>query len=172
MNEELKKLESFVLNNTGRCISDVVQDKECEEYFGFNMKIDAWEVKFRKAKITPKKVGQFVTLWKRNSKNQTEPFEEKDQFNFYIVVAEEENNYGFFLFPRKVLVEKQILTTCQKIGKRGFRVYPEWAEIQSKQAQKTQSWQVNYFINLDDEKESMKKLETIIQGETLIVQKQ
>jgi hypothetical protein len=43
----------------------------------------------------------FVTLWKRNIENETEPFDENDNFDFYIIATEQENRFGFFYSQRK-----------------------------------------------------------------------
>src|SRR5690606_26490451 len=147
----------------GRKLTNITQDQECEEYSGFNFQINQLNLKFRKAKITPKKVGQFVTLWRRNSEKQTEPFNETDNFDFYIIVVEQEERFGFFIFPKNVLIERQILTSNQKEGKRGFRVYPNWTKTENKQAEKTQNWQINYFINLtNNEQKNIEKFKAII----------
>lgn len=162
MIEELKRFEKSISKFIDKKFTNITNDEESEEYFGYNFKIDKLNLKFRKAKITPKKIGQFVTLWKRNSKKQTEPFNENENFDFYIVVTEEVENYGFFIFPKRILCEKQILTTNQKEGKRGFRVYPDWTKTENKQAEKTQSWQKNYFIDLtNNEKVNIEKFNLI-----------
>lgn len=102
-------------------------------------------------------------MWRRNSANQTEPFKDTDNFDFYIIVTEKEENFGFFIFPKSVLIERQILSTNLKEGKRGFRVYPVWTITESKLAEKTQSWQTKYFINLtNNEQKNIEKLELII----------
>lgn len=92
----------------------VVLDNESEEYYGCNFQMNQLNFKFRKSKITPKKVGQFVTLWKRNNENQTAPFHENDNFDYYLIASEQENKLGFFLFTKIVLIEKQILSTDKK----------------------------------------------------------
>lgn len=152
MIEELKQIENSVLKAREYKIQHLIEDKECKEYFGYNFQLNQLKIKFRKAKITPKKAGQFVTLWKRNAEQQTEPFGVRDEFDFYIVFTEYENKYGFFLFPKQILSEKQILTTNQKEGKRGFRVYPKWIKTESKQAEETQVWQTKYFVDLTNDK--------------------
>ncbi len=163
MNAELKRFENSLSKIIEQKITNITQDKECEEYFGFNFQIDKLNLKFRKAKITPKKVGQFVTLWKRNAEKQTEPFNENESFDFCVVVTEQVNHYGFFIFPKQILSEKQILTTNQKEGKRGFRIYPDWVKTENKQAQKTQSWQTKYFIDLiSNEKKNTERLKSIL----------
>jgi len=140
--------------------SNIQSDVECEEYFGYNFQIENLNIKFRKAKITPKKIGQFVTLWRRNAEGITEPFQTEDDFDFYIILCEKQDNIGFFLFPKSVLAEKQILTNGLKEGKRGFRIYPNWDVPENKQAEKTKLWQREFFIDLNDEAD-LKKLEAI-----------
>lgn len=94
------------------------------------------------------KTGQFVTLWKRNNKKQTEPFSLDDGFDFYMIATEQQHRFGFFLFPKYILGEKQILATNNKEGKRGFRVYADWDMVENRQAEKTKAWQAGYFIDV------------------------
>ena len=87
MNKELQKLENRLLKNIDLKISAITQDTDCEEYSGYNFQLQQLNIKYRKAKVTPKKNGLFVTLWKRNIKGQTEPFNHNDQVNFYIIAG-------------------------------------------------------------------------------------
>lgn len=135
-------------------LSGIEADPECEAYSGLNFQLDDRKITFRKAKITPKKIGQFVTLWKRNSSGQTEPFSIAEPVDFYIIAAEKDQNQGFFLFPKAVLGEKGILTQNGKEGKRGFRVYPAWDIPENKQAEKTKNWQNSFFIDLSSNEEA------------------
>ncbi|TRW95625.1 MepB family protein [Flavobacterium gawalongense] len=41
-----------------------------------------------------------------------------------------------------------MLTTDLKEGKRAIRVYPPWDTTTNKQAQKTQKWQLDYFLEI------------------------
>ena len=163
MIKELNKIESLFIKNYGQKITNLTIEYECDEYFGFNFQIEKLNFKFRKSKITPKKVGQFVTLWKRNSKRQTEPFNENDNFDFFIFVSEQDEKFGFFIFSKKILIENNILSTQIKEGKRGFRLYPTWVKTENKQAEKTQSWQTEYFIDLkNNEQNNIEKLKSIL----------
>lgn len=146
-------------------VTNLEKDLECEEYLGYNFNLGNLEVKFRKAKVTPKKVGLFVTLWRRNNEKQTEPFHANDQFQFYIISVQEATNFGFFLFSKQILINQKILSSQRTIGKRGFRVYPNWVQTNNKQAEKTQSWQTNYFIDLSDNiSENTEKINRILAG--------
>lgn len=148
--DTLPPLENFFREHQIN-ISNVQADLECEEYFGYNFQLNTTKVKFRKAKITPKKIGQFVTLWRRNADGITEPFHFKDDFEFYIIYVERAEQKGFFFFSKQVLAEKQILINGTKDGKRGFRVYPSWDIPENRQAEKTLAWQSEFFIDLTKE---------------------
>lgn len=148
MQKELQQVEDFFLQHAEMNFIPQAIDPECEEYSGYTCLLDTFTIKFRKAKITPKKIGQFVTVWKRNAEGITTPFSLLDPFDFYIILTEASNQVGCFIFPKSILGEKGILTTPKQEGKRGFRVYPTWDAPTSKQAQKTQQWQENYFILL------------------------
>lgn len=99
----------------------------------------------REARITPKKIEQFVSIWKRNKEGITEPRHVNDAFERLIIECKSGNKSGRFIFPKSVLIEKGIIATTEKEGKRGFRVYPPWDEPQSKQAIETKKWQVVFF---------------------------
>ncbi|WP_300672131.1 MepB family protein [Soonwooa sp.] len=153
--EILNRLEKEVFEKIGYKISDLEQDNECEEYLGYNFRVKDFNIKFRKAKVTPKKVGQFVTLWKRNPQGETEAFNTNDDFDFYIIASESENRFGIFLFPKLALVKNKILSTENAEGKRGFRLYPVWDLPTNKQAEKTKLWQSEFFVNFADSKDKI-----------------
>ncbi|MBD3906167.1 MepB family protein [Chryseobacterium sp. Ch-15] len=162
----LEKLQTLLFSNLGLVISNLHQDQESKEYFGCNFQLNSFQIKFRKAKVTPTKVGQFVTLWKRNPiSKETEPFTSEDPSDFYLILTETSDNFGFFLFTKDVLIKNQILSTDFKDGKRGFRVYPNWDIPQNKQATKTQNWQTQFFINFDDEN-YVERFESILKSKT------
>lgn len=153
MSETLNRITHSVFGKLDLKLSDLETDVECEAYSGLNFRLNNRTIKFRKAKVTPKKTGLFVTLWKRNSKGQTEPFSITEPVDFYIIAAEKNQNRGFFLFPKTVLAEKGILTENGKEGKRGFRVYPVWDIPENKQAERTQNWQNSFFIDFNSNEE-------------------
>lgn len=126
-------------------VDDLVFNVEAKDYKGCSYRVKNTSIIQRNSKSTPKKDGQFVTLWKRNKQGETCPLELNDTFDFVIIICVKENFVGRFLFPKNVLVEKGYISTKSKEGKRGFRVYPNWDRPTSKQAVKTQSWQLEYF---------------------------
>lgn len=163
MIDAISHIENSLFKKVEMKISDLKKDEECEEYGGFNFQILQHKIKFRKAKITPKKNGQFVTLWRRNTAGKTEPFTAGEDFDFCLIATVEKNAFGFFFFPKNILAEKHILTHHHKEGKRGFRVYADWDIPQSKQAESTKNWQTKYFINLSSgEEQNIKKFNLIL----------
>ncbi|WP_343707425.1 MepB family protein [Flavobacterium sp.] len=127
-------------------MTSLQKENESEEYSAFRFQLNNKNICYREAKITPTKTGQFVTLWKRNQKGTIEPFDYSDTIDFVIVTVRKDQNWGQFIFPKKTLLEKGIFSTEKKEGIRATRIYPPWDETTSKQAQKTQKWQLDYFF--------------------------
>lgn len=142
---EIQILNEQLFSLQGKNLSNILAEPESKEYLAHSFHLDGQKVIFRKAKITPTKTGQFVTIWKRNSEGITAPFDISDEFEFIMVYCENEDSSGVFIFPKAVLHQKKIISDEIKDGKRGIRVYPPWDSPTSKQAQKTQAWQVKYF---------------------------
>lgn len=126
-------------------------DAESAEYSAYQYYLNQKHICYREAKITPTKTGQFVTLWKRNIFGIIEPFDSSDTIDFVIISVRKEDRFGQFIFPKSILLEKGIFSTKVKEGKRATRVYPPWDETNSKQAQKTQQWQLDYFYEITPE---------------------
>ncbi|CAM4180340.1 MepB family protein [Flavobacterium weaverense] len=124
------------------------KEKEIADYGAYSFQLNNKSIVFRVAKITPTKIGQFVTLWKRNGNGPIQPLDFTDTIDFIVISVRKENRVGQFVFPKSVLCEKGIISTTTKEGKRAIRVYPPWDEAINKQAQKTQQWQLNYFLEI------------------------
>ena len=148
MDKSLNQIKSEVYDKCSFKISDFKLELESRAYAACRFDLDGRKIVSRNAKITPKKDGQFVTFWKRNENGPIEPFEEKDEVDFYVVNVRTENEFGQFVFPKSVLIMKGIISTDTKEGKRAFRVYPGWDTAKNKQAQRNQKWQLNYFYEI------------------------
>jgi hypothetical protein len=150
---ELELINKYVFQACGIEIKNIEAELESQEYLAHIFDLNNKKVKFRKAKITPTKTGQFVTIWKRNNNGITEPHNVLDPFEFYIIATREATRFGIFIFNKTILSENKILTNKNQEGKRGVRVYPPWSLTTNKQAIKTQSWQTKYFLEISDNKE-------------------
>ncbi|MGJ4789471.1 MepB family protein [Leptospira koniambonensis] len=126
-------------------IKDYQIEKESLDYNAARFNLNKKQVIFRLAKITPKKTGMFVTLWKRNRNQITIPFHKDDNVDLVIVEVRKSDRIGYFVFNKEILIEKGIITSSKE-GKRGFRIYPLWELPSNKQAIASQTWQSHYFF--------------------------
>jgi hypothetical protein len=128
----------------------IIISNESKDYHSLNFQINNVNVEYREAKVTAKKLGYFVTLWKRNSLNKTSPYDISENIDFYCFGIADNFRFGQFIFPKHILFEKGILSSSKHKGKLGFRLYTPSLELKSKQAIKTQLWQARYFLNFED----------------------
>jgi len=163
LNKNLIEVKIDIYNRCSFQISKMNNELEGMEYDACQFELNGKKIICRSSKITPKKVGQFVTFWKRNEKGITEPFSETDQIDFYVINVKTKNDFGQFVFPKSELINKGIITTNKKDGKRGFRVYPKWNKTTNKQAEKIQKWQLNYFYEIN-EKTDFKRVKELYNG--------
>ncbi|WPP51561.1 MepB family protein [Catalinimonas niigatensis] len=148
MDSNLKEIKKEVYDKCSLSISDFIIEPESKEYNACNFKLNGLVIISRSAKITPKKAGQFVTFWKRSGNGPIVPLNENDRVDFYIVNVRTGNQFGQFVFPKSILINKGVISTNIKEGKRAFRVYPPWDVVESKQAERSQKWQLNYFYEI------------------------
>ncbi len=127
---------------------EIAIEKESLEYGACQFKLNDHYMLFRVAKITPTKVGQFVTVWKRIGKGPIQPYDLTDGVDFYVIAARKDDCFGQFVFPKDVLCKYGIMSTNGQKGKLGMRVYPPWDVTMNKQAKKTQEWQLKYFLEV------------------------
>lgn len=130
--------------------SDPRLDLESYEYGALQFALNGKQAIFRQAKTTPKKLGQFVTLWKRASPERAiAPYDSDDEIAWFVIAAFSENQHGVFIFDVDTLAKRGIVTINGREGKRAMRLYAPWTQPLSKQAVRTQSWQIEHFIQLD-----------------------
>lgn len=155
---------------TAPCRDD---DPKGLDYHSCSLGLNGCTVAFRVAKTTPDRPGHFVTLWKRpNAGAEIVPLNSVDGPDFVVVSVNSQGKCGKlyrgqFVFNKKVLIEKSIMSHDKKPGKLAFRVFPPWSEDlaqesisesrkksltikktqhMSKSAMKTQNWQLKYFF--------------------------
>ena len=151
ISSDLKVVKELVYDKCGFVFTNLKENLESKEYGACSFELEGKTIQYRVSKITPTKIGQFVTIWKRNNDGITEPFDILDDLDFIIVMSKSGNNIGQFIFPKSVLADKGIITRNNKVGKRGIRVYPPWDFATNRQAAKTQSWQTKYFITIKND---------------------
>lgn len=132
--------------NIGHPIADV----ESTEYGAGYYTLNGLKIIVRTAKITPKKIGQFVAIWQRDDDGITQPQHIDGDFDLLIINCHANELFGQFIFPKSALAKHGIISTRKKRGKNGIRVYPIWDKTINKQAIKTQNWQLEYFLEVNE----------------------
>lgn len=151
MHSDLLAVRELVYDKHGYDCTAPEMEAEGAEYGAYTFKLNRWLIRFRVAKITPTKVGQFVTLWKRSERGPIAPYDLSDPTDLYVISTRKGHHFGQFVFPKAVLCERGILSNNNKGGKRAIRVYPPWDEPTSGQAEKTQRWQLDYFLEISSD---------------------
>jgi hypothetical protein len=77
MDSNLTQIKTKVYDRRALDVSDLITETESKEYAACRFKLTGLHIISRNSKITPKKVGQFVTFWKRNQNGIIEPFGEE-----------------------------------------------------------------------------------------------
>ncbi|MFC9582011.1 MepB family protein [Streptomyces yangpuensis] len=149
LHNDLLAAKALVWDPSGFACSQPVPEPESAEYAACAFTLDGRSVRFRAAKTTPTKVGQFVTVWQRSEEGPIRPFDADDGVDLFVISSRDDDGFGQFVFPRAVLCERNIVSRNGSGGKRGFRVYPPWVTTTSRQARSTQEWQTEYFFIVD-----------------------
>jgi len=149
--EDIKFFKDFVYDKCDFLLENLELNSESVEYFACCFYLNWKKIEYRKSKITPKKLWQFVAIWKRNNLWIIEPFEFNDHLDYLVITSKSGDNFWQFIFPKWVLVDKWIITKNWKNWKRWIRVYPPWDITTNKQAQKTQAWQEKYFLSIKND---------------------
>lgn len=169
LNQSFDWIRDDFLAPFAEMISDQAVDVDGLEYGAVRFTMGGNIVLFRRAKHTPKKVGQFVTLYKRPTPDgEIAPFDQGDGVCGVLVLVNEGERLGLFVFDAAVLTKMGVFSKDSSEGKRAIRVYAPWTNPEAAQAKKTKEWQCKCFIELtnrDDGKPglhaAMKRLCTI-----------
>ncbi len=159
---DLIEIQKLVYEPAGLVFKNLVKDTESQDYAACTFALDKKIIKFRVAKITPTKIGQFVTFYKRSSSGPIEPYDLSDQFDLLVVSVRDGEKFGQFVFPKNVLYEKDILSKDGVGGKRAMRVYPPWDIVDNLQAKKTQAWQLKYFFEVSTNGTNIGRIKTLL----------
>ncbi|OAB35290.1 MepB family protein [Paenibacillus glacialis] len=149
IHSDLITTKNLIYNPCNFDCSEPLPEAQNAEYGAYVFQLNALSIRFRVAKITPTKVGQFVTLWERIiGDGPIQPYDVSDPIDFYVISTRKGSQFGQFIFPKAVLCEQDIVSNNGEGGKRAIRVYPPWYNPTSRQAQKTQKWQLKYFLEI------------------------
>ncbi|WUQ88606.1 MepB family protein [Kitasatospora purpeofusca] len=146
--EDLVAAKALVYDRCGFACSQPVPEAESAEYAAYEFTLDGLAVRFRAARTTPTKAGQFVTVWKRSPAGPIQPFDATDPVDLFVISTRDDHNFGQFVFPKDALRQHGVVSANGSGGKRAFRIYPPWVTPANRQASSTQAWQLGFFLHL------------------------
>ena len=130
-------------------LMSVQEEQHNSKYGAGTFQLSSKTVRFRVANITPTKVGQFVAFWEKDENNKNQPYLYEEAPDLLVITTfKSDSEFGQFIFPKEVIFKQNILRSCSTKGKMAIRVYPSWDSPTSKQAMKTQEWQLPYFVDM------------------------
>ncbi|MFI5983776.1 MepB family protein [Streptomyces sp. NPDC051555] len=141
--------KALVYDSCGFTCSQPVPEAEGAAYAAHVFTLDGLSIRFRAAKTTPTKVGQFVTVWKRSPAGPIQPFDVTDAVDLFVISARDHRHFGQFVLPMDALRRHDVVSEGGSGGKRAFRVYPPWVTTTNRQAGSAQAWQLDFFLHLD-----------------------
>lgn len=152
IHSDLLATVDFVYDPCGFTCSEPLQEAQNAEYGAYVFNLNDLSIRFRVAKMTPTKIGQFVTLWERIGDGPIQPYDMSDPVDFFVISTRHNKNFGQFIFPKEVLYDQNIVSKNGIGGKRAIRVYPPWDNPTSRQAKKTQTWLLQFFLEIPEDK--------------------
>lgn len=145
----LNYVNKMIYEPNDLAVKSVQEEKQNSKYGAGTFQLSLRTVRFRVANITSTKVGQFVAFWEKDVNNKNQPYLYEEAPDLLVITTfKNENEFGQFIFPKEVLLKKDILRSTSTKGKMAIRVYPIWDNPSSKQAIKTQKWQLPYFVDM------------------------
>ncbi|MEU5950882.1 MepB family protein [Streptomyces sp. NPDC047525] len=148
---DLVAAKELVYDPCGFACSQPVPEAESADYAAHTLTIDGLAVRYRAARTTPTKVGQFVTVWKRSPGGPIQPFDTTDSVDLFVISARDQEHFGQFVFSMDALSRRGVVSVHGSGGKRAFRVYPPWVTTTNRQAGSAQAWQLEHFLRLDQD---------------------
>ncbi|MFJ6479154.1 MULTISPECIES: MepB family protein [unclassified Streptomyces] len=148
---DLAAAKALVYDPCGFTCSQPVPEAESADYAAHTFTLDGRSVRFRAARTTPTKVGQFVTVWKRSPGGPIQPFDAADPVDLFVISTRDGDHFGQFVLPTEALRRHGVVSTDGSGGKRAFRVYPPWVTTTNRQAGRAQEWQLDHFLHLPED---------------------
>lgn len=145
----LSYVNELIYKPTNLILKSIQEEKQNAKYGAGIFQLSSKTVRFRVANITPTKTGQFVAFWEKDENTNNQPYSYAEAPDLLVITTfKSDSEFGQFVFPKEVLFTQNILKSNSTKGKMAIRVYPSWDIPTSKQAVKTQEWQLPYFVDL------------------------
>ncbi|WP_244300134.1 MepB family protein [Priestia megaterium] len=115
-------------------IKAIREEAQNSAYGAGIFQLNSKAIRFRVAKTTPNKVGQFVSFWEKDATHKNQAFSDGKATDLLVInTFTSTNRFGQFIFPKEILLKQKILKTATTKGKMAIRVYPIWDKPTSKQ---------------------------------------
>ncbi len=73
-NDTIRNLNNIVYQPNNLIITNLKKKKSNAEYAGCFIHLNHKSIRFRKSKVTPNKIGQFVSFWEKDDNMQNQAF--------------------------------------------------------------------------------------------------
>ena len=147
----LNYVNKMIYEPNNLTVKSTQEEKQNSKYGAGTFRLSSKTVRFRVANITPTKVGQFVSFWEKDEDNKNQPFLYEEAPDLFVITTfKDDGEFGQFIFPKEVLFKQDILRSSSTKGKMAIRIYSIWDKPTSKQAVKTQKWQLPYFVDMSN----------------------
>lgn len=110
IHDNLIATRELVYNPCGFVFSHPKIEPQNAAYGAYVFKLNDLSIRFRVAKITPTKIGQFVTLWERVGDGSIQPYDLSDSIEFFVISVKKDDQFGQFVFPKAVLYKQDIIS--------------------------------------------------------------
>lgn len=102
--EALAYLEKIVYEPNQLNIEFIQEEKQNSNYGAGTFKLASRTVRFRVAKKTPTKIGQFVGFWEKVQNNKKQPFSYEEAPDLLVITTSMmDDHFGQFIFRKKFL---------------------------------------------------------------------
>lgn len=101
-NKTLAYINELLYEPNNLTIKDIHEETQNSDYGAGLFQLNSKSVRFRVAKITPNKIGQFVSFWEKDETNKNQAFSYDNATDLLVINTFNDNgDFGQFVFPKK-----------------------------------------------------------------------
>lgn len=117
-NKTLAYVNELLYEPNNLTIKNIQEETQNSDYGAGIFQLNSKSIRFRVAKITPTKIGQFVSFWEKDEANKNQAFTYDNSTDLLVINTFNDNgDFGQFVFPKEILLQQNILRTSSTKGK-------------------------------------------------------
>lgn len=117
-NKTLAYVNELLYEPNNLTIKNIQEETQNSDYGAGIFQLNSKSIRFRVAKITPTKIGQFVSFWEKDEANKNQAFTYDNATDLLVINTFNDNgDFGQFVFPKEILLQQNILRTSSTKGK-------------------------------------------------------